>query len=257
MSCSMSTESKRCNAVEKFVWIITWWHHQMETFSALLAICAGNSLVTGGCPHKGQCRGALVFSLICTWINRWVNSGDAGDLRRHHAHYDVTIMDSDAILILNANRSCVVINNIWQQKMWRWLALFCFCNHCGDVFQITGIPAVCSTYCSGEHQRKHQGSAWLFLCSENPQLIGGFSAQRTSGARTLLSWRDHDYQCCFFLGNVHWASRRHMIHEPDPHYGPTRMRTSVMMTDVKSGKQTRLVWLHHRRHSLLLSIRHL
>ena len=29
-------------------WIcISWWHHQMETFSALLAFCVGNSLVTG------------------------------------------------------------------------------------------------------------------------------------------------------------------------------------------------------------------
>ena len=31
-----------------------WWRHQMETFSALLALCAGNSLVTGESPHKGQ-----------------------------------------------------------------------------------------------------------------------------------------------------------------------------------------------------------
>ena len=28
----------------------TWWRHQMETFSALLAICAGNSPVTGEYP---------------------------------------------------------------------------------------------------------------------------------------------------------------------------------------------------------------
>ena len=27
-----------------------WWRHQMETFSALMAICAGNSLVTGEFP---------------------------------------------------------------------------------------------------------------------------------------------------------------------------------------------------------------
>ena len=32
--------------------IITWWRHQMETFSALLAICAGNSPVTGGSPTQ-------------------------------------------------------------------------------------------------------------------------------------------------------------------------------------------------------------
>ena len=31
---------------------ISWWHHQMETFSALLAICAGNSLVPGEFPTQ-------------------------------------------------------------------------------------------------------------------------------------------------------------------------------------------------------------
>ena len=40
--------------------------------------------------HKGQWRGALMFSLICAWINAWVNTREAGDLRRHLAHYDVT-----------------------------------------------------------------------------------------------------------------------------------------------------------------------
>ena len=43
-------------------------------------------------PHKGQWRGALVFSLICAWINGRVNNSEAGDLRRHRAHYDVTVM---------------------------------------------------------------------------------------------------------------------------------------------------------------------
>ena len=41
-------------------------------------------------PHKGQWRGALISSLICAWINGWVNNREAGDLRRHRAHYDVT-----------------------------------------------------------------------------------------------------------------------------------------------------------------------
>ena len=42
--------------------------------------------------HKGQWRGALMFSLICAWINDWANNGEAGDLRRHRTHYDVTVM---------------------------------------------------------------------------------------------------------------------------------------------------------------------
>ena len=43
-------------------------------------------------PHKGQWREALIFSLICAWINGWVNNRESGDLRRHRAHYDVTVM---------------------------------------------------------------------------------------------------------------------------------------------------------------------
>ena len=53
----------------------------METFSALLALCVGNSPVNS--PHKVQRRGAVMFSLICVWINDWVNNCEAGDLRRH------------------------------------------------------------------------------------------------------------------------------------------------------------------------------
>ena len=43
-------------------------------------------------PHKGQWRGALMFSLICVWINGWVNNHEAGDWRGHRAHYDVIVM---------------------------------------------------------------------------------------------------------------------------------------------------------------------
>ena len=67
----------------------------METFSALLAICVGNSPCLW--------RGALKFSLICTRINGWVNDREAGDLRRHPAHYDVTVISK-----LLANVACLV-----------------------------------------------------------------------------------------------------------------------------------------------------
>ena len=43
-------------------------------------------------PHKGQWRGAFVFSLMCVWINGWVNNREAGYLRRYRAHCDVTVM---------------------------------------------------------------------------------------------------------------------------------------------------------------------
>ena len=44
-------------------------------------------------PHKGQRRGALMFSLICALIYGWVNNRYAGDLRRHRTHYDVIVMN--------------------------------------------------------------------------------------------------------------------------------------------------------------------
>ena len=42
--------------------------------------------------HTGQWRGALVFSLICVWINDWVNKRGTGELRRYRAHHDVIVM---------------------------------------------------------------------------------------------------------------------------------------------------------------------
>ena len=43
-------------------------------------------------PHNGRWRGALMFSLICTRLNGWVNNREAGDLRRYRTHYDVTVL---------------------------------------------------------------------------------------------------------------------------------------------------------------------
>ena len=47
-------------------------------------------------PHKGQWRRALMFSLICAWTNGWVHNRKPGDLRHHHAHFDVTVMELDS-----------------------------------------------------------------------------------------------------------------------------------------------------------------
>ena len=76
----------------KSVVCYTWWRHQMETFSALLALCAGNSPVPVNSSRKGQWRRALMVSLICARINDLVNNHQAGDLWRHRGHYDVSVM---------------------------------------------------------------------------------------------------------------------------------------------------------------------
>ena len=61
---------------------------------AMMTSSNGNIFrVTGHlCGEFTGPRRALMFSLICARINGWVNNGEAGDLRRHRAHYDVIVM---------------------------------------------------------------------------------------------------------------------------------------------------------------------
>ena len=57
----------------------TWWRHQMETISALLAVCAGNSPVTGEFPaQRPATRSFDIFfdlglyqQLSKQWRRRW------------------------------------------------------------------------------------------------------------------------------------------------------------------------------------------
>ena len=59
-------------------------------------------------PHKGQWRGALMSSLICTRINGWVNNGEAGDLIRHRIHYDATEVPSLVIYLVILPSICFI-----------------------------------------------------------------------------------------------------------------------------------------------------
>ena len=67
--------------------VIQWKH-----FPRYWPFVRGIQRSTVDSPYKGQWRAALMFSLICARINGWVNHREAGDLRRHRTHYDVTVM---------------------------------------------------------------------------------------------------------------------------------------------------------------------
>ena len=64
-SIQISKGSPACIVMTKLGSRYIWWSHQMETFSALLAPCAGNSPVPVNSPHKGQRHGALMFFHLC------------------------------------------------------------------------------------------------------------------------------------------------------------------------------------------------
>ena len=64
----------------------------MEIFSALLAICAGNSPVPGEFPTQRPVTRSFDVFFDLRLNNGWVNNVEAGDLRRYRAHYNVTVM---------------------------------------------------------------------------------------------------------------------------------------------------------------------
>ena len=73
----------------KFLMLSSWWRHHFPCYWPFLR---GVHRSPVNSHHKGQWRGALIFSLVSVWINGWVNNREADDLRRYHTHCDVTVM---------------------------------------------------------------------------------------------------------------------------------------------------------------------
>ena len=93
MCCKRFLEQKTGNAgkphhaIGHYDDVIKWKH-----FARYWPFVRGIHRSPVNSPHKGLWRKALMFSLICLWINAWVNNREAGDLRRYRAHYDVIVM---------------------------------------------------------------------------------------------------------------------------------------------------------------------
>ena len=192
-------------------------------------------------PHKGQWRGALMFSLICIWINSWVKNRDAGDLRRHLAHHDVTVMFycirrcqpyipllDCSCRPLQTKRSCKCwIGPGWRKRSrspWRWS----YRHSCQAARKTVWIlqwrhnepdgvsnhqPHDCLPKRSFRHISKKTSKLRVTgLCEGNSPLTGEFPAQRASNAENAsIWWRHHD--SLYSLLKIYRvpASVRHMI----------------------------------------------
>ena len=97
----------------------------METFPRYWPFVRGIHRSPVNSPHKGQWRGALMFSLLCTWINGWVNTSEAGDSRRYRVHYDV-------IIVILYEVYCTVYPKKYAHGF--WFAVLC----CG--YTLTDFP---------------------------------------------------------------------------------------------------------------------
>ena len=133
---------------------IPWWRHQMETSSALLAICAGKSPVTGEFPSQRP-----VTRIFDVFFDLRLDEG----LRRHRAHYDVTVMT------MAAGALCyrVISGNCFD-----------YIGHCLPLGRISTTCAVSVSrnerkckYLSGfVHKIKHVEDQWCHLINSLAKL---------------------------------------------------------------------------------------
>ena len=95
--------------------VIKWKH-----FPRYWSFVRGIHRSTVNSPHKGQWRGALMFSLICARINGRVNNREAVDLRRHRAHYDVVVMNYLFVSWIQYSFKLFLFEKIWSYNWTTW-----------------------------------------------------------------------------------------------------------------------------------------
>ena len=92
----------------------------MKTFSALLALCAGNSPATDDFPaQRPVTRIFDVFIDLRFDINGEENNREAGDLRRHRAHFDVIVIRNGLMNQVSLTLRCAFsVDNQVHAKNW-------------------------------------------------------------------------------------------------------------------------------------------
>ena len=148
-----------------------------------------------------------MFSLICASLNGWVNNGEAGDLRRHRAHYGFTVMRWQRAISLYSRNSGF---GQYTEKTLLNRVLYYYVHYSGGIMgamtsQITGVT-IDSTVCSGTGQRKHQKHRITGLCEGNSPVTGEIAAQRASNAANVSIWWRHLMNLMmFYLLAYEWA----------------------------------------------------
>ena len=130
-------------------WFLSWWRHQMETFSALLVICEGNSPVPGEFPtQRPVTRSCDIFFEMR--LNKRLSKQSGGWWfetlsRPWWRHCNVAKCQKC--------KKCVPV-------------MTSHVTHYSDVVmsamksQVTSVSIVCSTVCSCADQRKHASLAF-------------------------------------------------------------------------------------------------
>ena len=146
--------------------VIKWKH-----FPRYWPFVRGIHLSPVNSPNKDQWRGALIFSLICTWTNGWVNNREAGDLRRHCAHYDIIVMIIVGDIYLHpCAKVMALFLNVKIFKLWRFQISWKF-----GPFKKKSWLAFMLNFIeidhSGEHPSLNPETSWFFDFKLEPTMF--------------------------------------------------------------------------------------
>ena len=145
-------------------------------------------------PPKGQWRGALMFSLICIWMNGWVNNREPGYLRRYCAHYDVTVIFGEGVIISwhiftpediwwGGDYIVTLQYHFWHSLLWRHNGRDSISNH---------QPHDCLLSRSFRRRSKKTSKLRVTgLWAGNSPATGEFPAQMASNAENVSIWWSH------------------------------------------------------------------
>ena len=136
----------------------------METFSALLALWRGIHRWPVNSPHKGQWRGALMFSLICALNKRlskqswgwWFETPSCSLWRQ------CNVMHPKDVLVGLSRTEKVLINN---RLLWWSLQHENFVGMLGETVSFLWIP-----YAEGKIHGANMGPIWDRQAPDGPQV---------------------------------------------------------------------------------------
>ena len=171
----------------------------METFSGPLVVVRGIHRSPVNSAHKSQRCGALVLSLICAWTNSCVNNRDAGDLRRHSAHYDVIVMTT------------LTRGHIWRDILCAQLFLLLMilmpnakiinaCNlHLIAIKYMPNLLARCTSY-ERHNKRDHQKPVVWYRTS----VLNAIDSKDTPSMMALVGYRAVIHCIIDAYNKYHW-----------------------------------------------------
>ena len=144
--------------------------------------------------HKGQWRGAFMFSLICVWINSSVNNREAGDLRRHRAHYDVIVMILMNYSDIMCDLMCLIIICCLvykpDGKSILFESLIVMMSH--KRHWVSNYRLFVQQFMRS-HIKELSKSALLALCEGNSPVTGEFPTQWANNAeKASIQWRHNE-----------------------------------------------------------------